>query len=237
MSKWVQAHMYASSTWFKSSTGEISAHETTFYSLKDLSKTKRVTTRARSVSIVQKHPGRVKHELKWHMRNDAYKPIKRLGAVSFSIASILHIHLSIHILQYECVRLIYIYIRHTSSLKLFVDARVEVPRKKHHKTKTSQKLQTSNDMDSLCKNDWLTLIHFSLRRSGDSNLTFLTGCEMSGMTQEITHGCTSKVWSALTLRFPFSASAAFFHNWLELFERDGTLAFASRKRSQKFQPC
>ena len=57
----------------------------------------------------------------------AYKPIKRLGAVSFSIASILHIHLSIHILQYECVRLIYI--RHTSSLKLFVDARVEIPRK------------------------------------------------------------------------------------------------------------
>ena len=50
--------------------------------------------------------------------------------------------------------------------------------------------------------DWLTLIHFSLRRSGDSNLTFLTGCEMGGMTQEITHGCTSKVWSALTLRFP-----------------------------------
>ena len=80
----------------------------------------------------------------------AYKPIKRLGAVSFSIASILHIHLSIHILQYECVRLIYI--RHTSSLKLFVDARVEVPRK-NIKTKTSQKLQTSNDMDSLCKND------------------------------------------------------------------------------------
>ena len=85
--------------------------------------------------------------------------------------------------------------------------------------------------------DWLTLIHFSLRRSGDSNLTFLTGCEMGGMTQEITHGCTSKVWSALTLRFPFSASAAFFHNWLELFECDGTLAFASWKRSQKFQPC
>ena len=110
-------------------------------------------------------------------------------------------------------------------------------KKKHHKTKTSQKLQTSNDMDSLCKNDWLTLIHFSLRRSGDSNLTFHTGREMGGMTQEITHGCTSKVWSALTLRFPFSASAAFFHNWLELFERDGTLAFASRKRSQKFQPC
>ena len=49
---------------------------------------------------------------------------------------------------------------------------------------------------------WLTLIHFSLRRSGDSNLTFLTGREMGGMTQEITHGCTSKVWSALTLRFP-----------------------------------
>ena len=29
MSKWVQAHMYASSTWSKSSAGEISAHETT----------------------------------------------------------------------------------------------------------------------------------------------------------------------------------------------------------------
>ena len=79
----------------------------------------------------------------------AYKPIKRLGAVSFSIASILYIHLSIHILLYECVHLICI--RHTSSLKLFVDAHVEVPEKKHHKTKTSQKLQTSNDMDSLCK--------------------------------------------------------------------------------------
>ena len=172
MSKWVQAHMYASSTWFKSSTGEISAHETTFYSLKDLSKTKRVTTRARSVSIVQKHPGRVKHELKWHMRNDAYKPIKRLGAVSFSIASILYIHLSIHILLYECVHLICI--RHTSSLKLFADAHVEVPeknitRQKHHKNCKHQttwihcaKMIDSRSFTFLCADRGIRTWHSSL---------------------------------------------------------------------------
>ena len=119
---------------------------------------------------------------------------------------------------------------------LFVDAHVEVP-KKYITSQETSKIANIKTHGFTVQIWWLTLHSlFSPRRSGDSKLTFLTGCEMGGMTQKNTW-LHFQGWSGLTLRFPFPASAVFFHNWLELFECDGTLAFASWKRSQKFQPC
>ena len=194
------------------------------------------TTSTRSVKHCSETYKASKHELKGHMRNNAYKPSMRLGTVSFSIASIL-----IHTSKYSYI-IIWVCTSHMYTPYVVVEVvcwrtcrgskEKTSQDKKHHK-----KLQTSKwNTDSLCKFDDSRSFTFLCADRGIRSWHFSLVVRWVAWPKKYTW-LHFQGWSALTLRFPFSASAAFFHNWLELFECDGTLAFASWKRSQKFQPC
>ena len=134
------------------------------------------TTSTRSVKHCSETYKASKHELKGHMRNNAYKPSMRLGTVSFSIASIL-----IHTSKYSYI-IIWVCTSHMYTPYVVVEVvcwrtcrgskEKTSQDKKHHKKTANIKMKHGFTVQIR----WLTLIHFSLRRSGDSKLTFLTGC-------------------------------------------------------------